>query len=115
VEMRPLRVALARAERYRSGMLPEMPKHVLHTDGQTMTRLLELTEDGYLMRVREDVLSPVLCWTDGSRLCCDCCAAFRREPRLDSSSGTTRDVEFVVCRAMGDRGGNIGRIVDAQS
>ena len=75
-----------------------------------MLRTVAVDEDGYLIEIDEESSSPILCWADGSRLCCDCCAAFRIEIHLDGESGTTRDTEFVHCIALGDRGAAIGRI-----
>ena len=75
-----------------------------------MIRAVMVDEDGYLYEVDEDTNSPILCWSDGSRLCCDCCAAFRIEVHQDSVSGTTKDTDFVHCIALGDRGAAIGRI-----
>jgi len=75
-----------------------------------MMRCVYVSEDGYLMEHTDDADSPIICWGDGTRLCCDCCAAFRVEMHLDSSSGTSKDAEFVHCVALGDRGLAIGRI-----
>jgi hypothetical protein len=60
-------------------------------------------EDGYLHFTREDgSRCPVLCpYGQGAGiLCCDSCAAFRVESRLERIDETTKGVDFVHCLAM---------------